>query len=684
MKKRYFLRLCVIFLAIGLVLAGCDIGSLLNNDDPDQSAESLILTGTSDGKTLTIIIRQSSSSRAAYAPKSGDSYEIRLANELISMGKISVDGSNWTFMPSSNSPNQSTVSVTYNNGTISNLTVPGAGISNAQVSTSDNDNPSGGNNNGTNDDDDEDDNRIALTGTVTINTTSPKVGDTLTATYSGNGTGNASWQWLRNNTSIDNANSRSYTVTSADEGATLRARVSYVNQKGSVTSVPTAAVEEQVFPETVSVPTASLAGGIYSSTQSVTLGTTTSDAAIYYTINGSEPTTSSTQYTNAISITRTTTLKAIAVKAGMNKSPVLTANYYFYSGSDLPLGNSMSIRDANTDGGVVVELKGNPKQITNYYTTTQVAQITQKLYTVFDDDFDSIILVMDNDGSYAEEIGYLYGINYRVSNAVEGIGINQFSDSARWGSGGKLKSVMAFPYREGIAYGPGLHEFAHNWAAYICPTFTVNPPNFISDYPYDGHWGMSNAGGQLGGFKYVRTVETNVGGVAGKTKYQGSMREDINGDGSFLYPGFGDNANGGNGLPYSDIELYLMGMKSADELRAKNFTLEIYTGLSFDESDGPGYFYATGKKTYTIDDLIALNGGVERSPNDSQKNFKVLTVFVSANNSPDENYQTVVGDLKWFANMEGYKNKYQGLYNFNQATESKGNLVVTGLKDSLK
>jgi len=42
----------------------------------------------------------------------------------------------------------------------------------------------------------------ALTGTVTINNTNPKVGDTLTASYQGNGSGTATWQWLANNITI--------------------------------------------------------------------------------------------------------------------------------------------------------------------------------------------------------------------------------------------------------------------------------------------------------------------------------------------------------------------------------------------------------------------------------------------------------------------------------------------------
>ena len=78
---------------------------------------------------------------------------------------------------------------------------------------------------------------------------------------------------------------------------------------------------------TVSAPTFSLAEGEYSSTQKVTLSTTTAGATIYYTTDGSTPTTSSTQYTGAITIGEgTTTIKAIAVYKGVS-SEVATATY---------------------------------------------------------------------------------------------------------------------------------------------------------------------------------------------------------------------------------------------------------------------------------------------------------------------------------------------------------------------
>ena len=77
----------------------------------------------------------------------------------------------------------------------------------------------------------------------------------------------------------------------------------------------------------VAAPTFSIEGGIYSSAKSVALSTTTSGAVIYYTTDGSTPSTSSAQYSTAISVATTKTIKAIAVKSGFDDSPIATASY---------------------------------------------------------------------------------------------------------------------------------------------------------------------------------------------------------------------------------------------------------------------------------------------------------------------------------------------------------------------
>src|SRR6202142_3872065 len=74
-------------------------------------------------------------------------------------------------------------------------------------------------------------------------------------------------------------------------------------------------------------PTFSPAPGTYASAQHVTLSDTTSGASIFYTTNGSTPTTSSTHYTGAITVSATTTIKAIATATGSLASTLGTGTY---------------------------------------------------------------------------------------------------------------------------------------------------------------------------------------------------------------------------------------------------------------------------------------------------------------------------------------------------------------------
>ena len=79
--------------------------------------------------------------------------------------------------------------------------------------------------------------------------------------------------------------------------------------------------------ETIATPTFSPTAGTYSEAQNVTISCATSGATIHYTIDGTTPTASSPTYSSAIPVSETTTIKAIAVKSGMNNSDVATATY---------------------------------------------------------------------------------------------------------------------------------------------------------------------------------------------------------------------------------------------------------------------------------------------------------------------------------------------------------------------
>jgi len=109
--------------------------------------------------------------------------------------------------------------------------------------------------------------------------------------------------------------------------------------------------------ETVATPTATPPEGTYTGTQTVTLTCTTAGADIYYTLDGTPPTASSTKYATAISISDNATLKAIAVKSGWNNSDILTAVYMFEPANKGLFETGVLFQDASGEIGITAFIK---------------------------------------------------------------------------------------------------------------------------------------------------------------------------------------------------------------------------------------------------------------------------------------------------------------------------------------
>ena len=74
-------------------------------------------------------------------------------------------------------------------------------------------------------------------------------------------------------------------------------------------------------------PTFSVPSGTYTSVQTVAISDATAGATIFFTTDGSTPTTASTQYSGTISVKATETLKAIATATGFSNSAVASTSY---------------------------------------------------------------------------------------------------------------------------------------------------------------------------------------------------------------------------------------------------------------------------------------------------------------------------------------------------------------------
>jgi hypothetical protein len=75
------------------------------------------------------------------------------------------------------------------------------------------------------------------------------------------------------------------------------------------------------------IPTFSVAAGTYSSAETVSIYDTTPGATMYYTTDGMTPTTGSTLYSGAITVSSSETLKVIAQAAGYDQTAAPTAVY---------------------------------------------------------------------------------------------------------------------------------------------------------------------------------------------------------------------------------------------------------------------------------------------------------------------------------------------------------------------
>src|SRR5207247_10473175 len=88
----------------------------------------------------------------------------------------------------------------------------------------------------------------------------------------------------------------------------------------------------------VATPAISPGPGTYTNSVSVSLSDATTGASIYYTTDGTTPTTSSTLYSNTpFALNSSATVQAIAVLNGYSNSNVASAGYTISSGSTTPV-----------------------------------------------------------------------------------------------------------------------------------------------------------------------------------------------------------------------------------------------------------------------------------------------------------------------------------------------------------
>jgi subtilase family serine protease len=164
----------------------------------------------------------------------------------------------------------------------------------------------------------------------------------------------------------------SFTVSAPEDVQAIAVESSYTNSAVASTEINIAPL--------IPAPTVSPNGGSFTTSQSVTLADSQTGSSIYYTTNGTTPTTSSTPYTGAFTLSSTSTVEAIAVESGYTQSPVSMAVFTIVRIVPMP---TISPSGGTFSTSQAVTLSDSQSGTTIYYTSDgSVPTTSSSRYTV--------------------------------------------------------------------------------------------------------------------------------------------------------------------------------------------------------------------------------------------------------------------------------------------------------------
>ncbi len=263
----------------------------------------------------------------------------------------------------------------------------------------------------------------------------------------------------------------------------------------------------------------------------------------------------------------------------------------------------------------------------------------REFYKHFEDDFDFLLFLSNLDDHSEFNGDVYYGAYLSVMNDTEGTGLGIHFNN-EFGSDRKLRGAIHFPYNRGLVEGPGLHELMHAWANYAIPSVE------------GAHWGFSSANGQLGGFDLAKLASL------GSNRYSAGN--------------FGTVANGGNGVPYSPIELYFAGYVPPE------IVPDLWVAADGAWSEETGVFTASEVRDYSIEDIIAQHG--QRVPNvsEAQWNYRAAAILLVSDDHPPSTAQLRLLSEQVAAFVSPHRDDSRR-YNYYEATGNRGTITMNGL-----
>ena len=202
----------------------------------------------------------------------------------------------------------------------------------------------------------------------------------------------------------------------------------------------------------VATPSLNPAPGFYTTAQSVIISTATPNATIYYTMDGTTPTTSSTKYTAAVSVGATETLSAIAVASGLTNSSVASGLYTINPGGiPINFGNGFTAGSMAFVGSA--KLNGTALRLTDGGTFEASAAWYNVPVNIQNFTTDFTFLITPGTSPIADGLTFTIQGNNTSSIGSNGGGLGYGSDTPT-GAVGIAKSVaIKFDFSSNIGEG---------------------------------------------------------------------------------------------------------------------------------------------------------------------------------------------------------------------------------------